>query len=149
MLRKIGNPLQSLLLLLFRAFWGYQFAISGFGKFLNYRDIVDAFQSWGIMYPKYAVGVIGGLEFVFGVFLIFGLFTRFSALVLFLVMVGAFFTADKDALMGLVQHFDYMPVLNSTPFPFALAMVILFAFGPGKIALDYVRGGFNKTKEMP
>ncbi len=149
MLRKIGNSIQSVLLLLFRVFWGYQFAISGFGKFLHYKDIIDAFQSWGIMYPKYAVGVVGGIELLLGVFLIFGLFTRYSAVILFFLMIGAFSTADKDSVMALVQHFDYMPILTSTPFPFALAMIILFAFGPGKISLDYIRGGFNKTKEMP
>lgn len=149
MLRKIGVPLQSVLLLLFRGFWGYQFAISGVGKFLHYSNIVEAFDSWGVIYPKYAVAVVGGCEVLLGIFLIFGLFTRFSALILFLLMVAAYFTADRDSALALVQQFNYTPILNSTPFPFALAMIILFAFGPGKIALDYLRGGFNQTKEMP
>lgn len=148
-LRKIGAPLQSPLLLLFRVFWGFQFAIAGIGKFLHYSNIVEAFDSWGVFYPKYAVALVGGCEVLFGIFLIFGLFTRFSALILFLIMVGAYFTADKDSAIALVQKFDYTPILNSTPLPFALAMIILFAFGPGKIALDYLRGGFNQTKEMP
>ena len=147
--RAIGNSLQSLILLLFRTFWGYQFAISGFGKFLHYKDIISAFQSWGIPFPEYSVAVIGGLELILGVFLIFGLFSRFSALILFVIMIGAYFSAEKDAITALVQNHDIMPLMSSTPFPFAVAMFLIFCFGPGKIAIDYIKGGYNKTKEMP
>lgn len=147
--RGIGNSIQSLILLLFRAYWGYQFAISGFGKFLHYRDIITAFQSWNIPYPEYAVGVIGAFELILGVFLIFGLFTRFSALILFLLMVGATHFAEKDAIHTLLQSRDFAPLLAATSTPFAIAMFLIFCFGPGKIAIDYVRGGYNKTKEMP
>ncbi len=144
MIRSIGNSLQSLVLLIFRAYWGYQFAISGLGKFLHYNDIIGAFQSWGIPLPQVAVGVVATIELVFGILIILGLFTRLATIPLFLLMVGAYFTADKDSIIALVKNFDVAPIMNSTPFGFALAMVAIFCFGPGKISLDYVI-----KKEMP
>lgn len=148
-IRAIGNFFQSILLLLFRVFWGYQFAISGFGKFLHYPDIVSYFQSIDIPYAQYAVGVIGAIELIGGLLLIFGIFTRITAIPLFLLMVGAFKFAEKEAVDALIKNHDVMPIMNATPYLFAVAALLLFCFGPGKIAVDYIIGGFNKTKEMP
>jgi len=145
----VGNSLQSFLLLLIRLYWGYQFAITGFGKFLHFENITAYFQSLKIPFPSFSAGLTGSIELICGALLFIGLFSRAAVIPLMCVMLGAWFTSERDALISLFKNFEPTPFFNSTPFLFTYAVVIVFCFGPGKISLDYWVGKFYKSKEMP
>ena len=147
--RSVGNCLQSPLLLLIRLYWGYQFAITGFGKFLHLSDIAAYFLSLGIPFPHFNAVLVGCIEFFGGILLFLGLFSRVAAIPMFCTLFVALLTAEPNALISLFKSFDPTAFFSSTPFPFMCAVVIVFCFGPGKLSLDSKIGGFRNNKEMP
>ncbi len=148
-IRMIGNSLQSLFLLLIRLYWGYQFAITGIGKFINLDSIVHYFQSLHIPFPFANAILAGSVETLGGVCLFLGLFSRIAAIPLFALLLTALFSADFDAVSALYTHFDADPFFKSTPALFIYAVLIIFIFGPGKYSLDYWLTRSYKKKEMP
>lgn len=139
--RSTGNFLQSPLLLIIRLFWGYQFALTGLGKFLHFDKTTEFFQSLGIPFPAFNVALAGSAELIGGVLLFLGLYSRLAALPLIITMCMAYVTASHDALMTLFTKFDPDPFFSQTPFLFLSAALLVFCFGPGKISLDHWRHG--------
>jgi putative oxidoreductase len=148
-LRLAGNFLQSPLLLLIRLYWGYQFLVAGFGKFLHFGDVVTNFQSLGIPFPFLMTALVASIEFLGGALLLIGLASRLAAIFLFVVLLGAFFTVEQAALTSLFSNFDPAPFFRAAPFLFAYAVVLVFCFGPGKLSLDYWLVRSKKDREMP
>src|SRR5258708_11172486 len=58
---------------------GCGFLLSGWGKLNNLPQVTENFISWGIPFPHFFTPLTSGLEFLAGPFLLFGLFTRISA----------------------------------------------------------------------
>jgi putative oxidoreductase len=52
------------------------------------------------------------------------------------VMLVAYATAEREALHAIFSDTDKF--VSATPFLFLLASVIVLAFGPGKLSLDYL-----------
>jgi putative oxidoreductase len=134
LLTKIGNLLQPVLLLVIRLYWGWQFAIDGWGKLHNLDKVAAYFATLNLPGPRATACLIAVLQCVFGLFLLGGLFTRFAALILIGVMCGAYATAERDALHAIFSDPDKF--VTATPFLFLFAAVIAFCFGPGPISLD-------------
>jgi putative oxidoreductase len=128
------NSTQSAVLLAIRLYWGWQFFITGKGKFADIPKVIDFFTSLGIPAPALNAYFVSGLELVGGVLLILGLGSRLIALPLFIDMVVAYVTADREALMSIFSEPDKF--MNAAPFTFMLASLIILSFGPGKVALD-------------
>lgn len=145
----IGNALQSLLLLFIRLYWGYQFASSGFGKFLNLDQVTQFFQSIAIPYPYYNAIAVAGVELVCGALIFFGLLTRIASIPLIVVMGTAIYTANHNAVIALYTQFDPTLFFQDAAFLFLYASLLIFMFGPGKISLDYWLTEAHKNKEMP
>jgi putative oxidoreductase len=148
-IRRIGIFLQSPFLLLIRLYWGYQFAITGFGKFLHLADTSAYFQSLGIPFPYFNTIMASSTEMIGGILLLLGLFSRIASIPLAAVMVVSYLTAGYDTLVALFINFNPDPFVSHTSFLFLYAVLIVFCFGPGKISLDYWLTGAYKTKEMP
>lgn len=146
--RVIGNYLQSPFLLLIRLYWGYQFALTGIGKFLNLEQIASYFQTLGIPFPYLNAATAGFVELVGGSLLILGLFSRLAAIPLLFVMFIAYLTAGHEALISLF-NLDPDPFFKSTAFLFTYASLLIFCFGPGKFSIDYWLSGAYKKREMP
>ena len=81
--------------------------------------------------PRLFVSV---LEFVGGIFLAAGLATRLTALVLFVNMTVAFWTAEKPAFLGVLSNPDHFKA--PTPYNYWFAALLIMILGPGLFALD-------------
>jgi putative oxidoreductase len=134
LLTKIGGFLQSPLLLVIRLYWGWQFVLTGRGKLMHLDKTTAFFTSLNIPAPKLNAILASSTECIGGTLLILGLFTRFASLALICVMCVAFWTADREALNVIFSDTDKF--LSADPFLFLYAAVIVFAFGPGRIAVD-------------
>jgi putative oxidoreductase len=130
----IAGRLCSPLLLAIRLYWGWQFAQSGWGRLHNSARAIDFFSSLNIPFPTFNVYFVSGLEFVGGILLILGLFSRPIAFLLAGDMLVAYLTADRDALVSIFSNPGKF--YGADPFTFLFASVLIFAFGPGKFSLD-------------
>jgi putative oxidoreductase len=133
-LTKVGHVLQAPLLLAVRLYWGWSFAQTGWGKLMNLERTTNFFASLGLPAPKLNAIVAGTTECVGGVLLALGLFTRFASPALMIVMVVAYITADREALLAIFS--DGEKFTGAAPFLFLFAAAIVFAFGPGKLSVD-------------
>lgn len=148
-LKAIGDFLQSPFLLLIRLYWGYQLIISGWGKFHNLSGVSEYFQSLSIPFPYFHAILVSGVELFGGLLLLLGLFSRFASIALLGLFIGAYATAESEAIKTLVKDFDPAPFFSATPFLFGYVALLVFLFGPGKLSLDYWLSGHYKDKSMP
>ena len=132
----IGNSLQSPLLLAVRLYWGWQFAQTGWGKLRNIPHVTQFFMSLGIPAPGVNAWVVALMEFVGGILLIVGIASRLTGLALTVDMIVAYVAADRQALTAIFS--DPGKFYNSDPYTFLFASLLVFVFGPGKLALDYL-----------
>ncbi len=72
---------------------GWVFLWSGWGKLNALPRMIENFRSWGIPYPEILTPFVSGVEFVGGILLLVGLFTRVAAAPLIVVMVVAIISA--------------------------------------------------------
>jgi len=147
--KSVGNFLRSPFLLIIRLYWGYQFAITGFGKFMALGSIAAYFQSLGIPFPYFNATLTATVELLCGALLFLGLYTRIAVIPLFGVMFVAYLTAGRAALIALTTRFDPDLFFKDTAFLFLYAVTIIFCFGPGKFSLDYFLTDAHKNQEMP
>jgi putative oxidoreductase len=129
-----GRYLQCLVLLVIRLYWGWSFILTGRGKLMHLDKTANFFASLNIPMPKLNAILASSTEFGGGILLILGLFSRFASLALAGCMCVAFWTAERPAVLGIFSDPDKF--LGADPFLFLYASVLVFAFGPGKIALD-------------
>jgi len=134
LLTKIASALQSPFLLLVRAYWGWQFIQTGWGKLHTIPKVIDFFTSLGIPFPALNAWFVAGLEFLGGILLILGLASRLTALMLVADMLVAYVTADREALFSFISDPDKF--YAAAPFTFLVASLIVLIFGPGKLSLD-------------
>ncbi len=153
LLVRVTSSLQAPLLLAVRLFWGWQFMLTGWGKFHRIPSVIEFFRSLGIPAPALNAYFVSGLEVVGGVLLIAGLASRWTALLLTGDMIVAYITADREAVMSLFTFLrhpltaDTDKFVNAAPFGFLLASLIVLVFGPGKLALDVLWGGEGNQRD--
>ena len=129
-----ASYLQSPLLLIIRLYWGWQFFVAGRGHLMNLEKTTTFFAGLHIPMPKLNAIVAGSVECAGGGLLALGLFTRPAAVPLIFTMIIAYVTADSEALHAIFSDTDKF--VTATPFLFLFAVLIVLAFGPGKISLD-------------
>ncbi len=128
---KVAAYLQWLAPLVARFVVGEIFMTAGWGKLQNLDAMIENFTSWGIPYPHILTPLTSGAEFVCGILLMFGLFTRISAGILGVVMI----VAIKSVLWGDVDSLDTLLGFSETAY---LAIFFWLAIaGAGKISIDY------------
>lgn len=111
---------------------GEVFMTSGWGKLNNIDQIIENFIGWGIPFPQVLTPFTAGAEFLCGIFLMLGLFTRLSSGVLGVIML----VAIKSALWDQVDSLDTLLGFSETAY---LAIFFWLAVdGAGKISLDYL-----------
>lgn len=125
---------QSVLLLVIRLFWGWQFAVTGWGKLHNLGHVAMFFASLNLPAPHATAVFVGTVEFVGGILLALGLGSRLVSLALFINMTTAYWTADREALLGVFSAPDKF--YGADPFTFWFAALLILIFGPGSISLD-------------
>jgi putative oxidoreductase len=136
----VGVHLQSVVLLVIRLYWGWQFIQTGKGKLTHLDRTTNFFASLQIFggphlpAPKLNALLAGGTECVGGGLLLLGLGSRFASPALIFVMLTAYATADWEVLRGIFSDPDKF--LGADPFLFLAASILVFVFGPGRFALD-------------
>lgn len=132
----IGHFLASFLLLAIRVFFGVLLIYAGLGKFAEARTVAEYFASINIPLPSISVYVVAIIEVLAGAALVVGFATRFAALLLIIIMVGAFATAHIAIFSGFWA--DPSVILTEKAFSFLLGALVILCFGPGVISLDYL-----------
>ena len=129
---RLSAPLAWLPPLFARIVVGWVFLWSGWGKLNALDRITQNFVEWGIPFPHIMTPFVSGVEFVGGLLLLFGLFTRVAAVPLAITMVVAILSAklaDVDSLETLLgfEEVAYMALFGW-----------LAVAGPGPISLDWL-----------
>lgn len=130
------SSLQPVMLLGVRLYWGFQFAQTGWGKLHHLAKIAGFFASLNIPFPGVTAPFISMLEFVGGIFLILGLFSRPIAVLLACNMFVAYWTADREALSAVFS--DPGKFYAADPYTFLFASLMVLIFGAGFLAVDTV-----------
>ena len=140
------SSLQSPMLLVVRLYWGFQFAQTGWGKLHNLAKITGFFGSLSIPAPRLAAPAVSLLEFVGGILLMLGLFSRPIAFLLACNMFVAYWTADHEALTSVFSDPGKFYIADPYTFLFASLMVVIF--GAGLFAVDTLIAKRVRTAEQ-
>jgi putative oxidoreductase len=111
---------------------GWVFLWSGWGKLNDLPTVIENFVGWGIPFPHILAPFVSTVEFLGGLLLLLGLFTRVAAVPLIIVMIVAVLTAkwaEIDSLETLLG-FDEVAYLA--------IFLWLATAGPGSISIDSV-----------
>jgi putative oxidoreductase len=134
----VVSILQSPFLLIVRLYWGWQLAVSGWGKLHHLDKVTDFFTSLNLPMPAQTALAISCLEFFGGIFLALGLVSRLTAFVLTINMWMAYITADREALFSIFSDPDKF--YAAAPYTFLIASLLILIFGPGRLAVDSLLG---------
>lgn len=129
-----ANLLQSPFLLFVRLYWGLQLARNGWGKLHNLGRVSEFFSSLGLPAPGPTAAFVATVEFLGGILLAIGVFSRFIGLVLAIDMTMAYVMADREALFSIFS--DPGKFYLADPYTFLFAALLILIFGPGKFSLD-------------
>jgi putative oxidoreductase len=127
-------PLQPVMLLAVRLYWGFQFAQTGWGKLHNLARITGFFANLNIHFPAFNAHFVPVLELVGGILLMLGLFSRPIAFLLACNMFVAYWTADHEALASIFS--DPGKFYVADPYTFLFASLMVVVFGSGVFAAD-------------
>jgi putative oxidoreductase len=130
----VADYLRSPLLLVIRLYWGWQFFVAGKGKLMNLDRTTGFFESLSIPAPRVNAAMAGSVECFGGLLLLLGLGSRIVTIPLIFTMGVAYWTADREALLGVFDKPDAF--FAAAPFLFLYAAVIVLAFGPGAFSAD-------------
>lgn len=128
---KVAAYIQWLAPLSARLIVGEVFMTAGWGKLQNLDAMIENFTSWGIPFPHILTPFTSGAEFVCGILLMLGFFTRISAGILGVIMI----VAIKSVLWADVDSLDTLLGFSETAY-LAIFMWLAIA-GAGKISIDH------------
>jgi putative oxidoreductase len=109
---------------------GWVFMWTGWAKLNNLPQITENFIGWGIPFPDVMTPFVSGVEFLGGLLLLLGLFTRLAAPPLVITMVVAIIAAKWDQIDSLETLLGFEEVAYMALFGW------LAVAGPGPISLD-------------
>jgi putative oxidoreductase len=111
---------------------GWVFLWTGWAKLNNLPQITQNFAEWGIPLPGLMTPFVSGVEFVGGLLLLLGLFTRLAATPLVIVMAVAIVAAKLGQIDSLETLLGFEEVAYMALFGW------LAVAGPGPVSLDHV-----------
>jgi putative oxidoreductase len=111
---------------------GWVFMWSGWEKLNALPFITKNFVDWGIPFPGVLAPFTSGVEFVGGLLLLLGLFTRIAGVPLVIIMIVAIISAKWDQVDSLETLLGFEEVSYMALFGW------LAVAGPGPISLDYL-----------
>lgn len=111
---------------------GWVFLWTGWAKLNNLPQMIQNFSEWGIPYPEIMTPFVSGVEFVGGLLLLVGLFTRLAATPLVIVMVVAILSAKLGQVDSLETLLGFEEVAYMALFGW------LAVAGPGPVSLDWL-----------
>ena len=127
-----NNKLNQWSLTLLRVVLGFIFAYHGYAKLFvpgGFMGTVNFFTSIGLVAPKISALIVAVAEFLGGIFLLLGLLTRWTTLVIIFEMLVAFFMVHlKNGFFVSKGGYELVLIILG-------ALVITLVNGAGKIAL--------------
>ncbi|MEP6882442.1 MAG: DoxX family protein [Dokdonella sp.] len=111
---------------------GWVFLWAGWGKLAALPQVIENFRGWGVPSPEILAPFVSGLEFVGGIMLLLGLFTRIFSAPLIVVMI----VAIKSAFWDQVDSLEYL--LGLSEFAYLAIFLWLSTAGPGAVSLDHL-----------
>jgi putative oxidoreductase len=131
---RIASTLQSPFLLFVRVYWGLQLGQNGWGKLHHLPRVAEYFSSLGLPAPGFTATFVASVEFLGGILLAVGLFSRFIGLILSIDMLMAYIMGDREALLSIFSNPGKFYAAD--PYTFLFAALLILIFGPGRYALD-------------
>lgn len=116
--------------LVLRLFFGYFWLETGWAKLHNLDGFTQRFVDWGVPLPAFNAALSAGTDFVGGLLLMLGLFTRLTAAAMAFNMV----VAIALVVIKNVGSFDEFVELDE--FVYILIFFWLLIAGPGKASVD-------------
>ena len=111
---------------------GWVFLWSGWGKLNDLPTVIENFVGWGIPFPHILAPFVSIVEFLGGLLLLLGLFTRLAAVPLIIVMIVAILTAKRAEIDSLETLLGFDEVAYMALF------LWLAVAGPGPMSIDDV-----------
>jgi putative oxidoreductase len=139
------NYLQSPLLLAIRLYWGWELYQDGLGKLNHLDKVTDFFTTLNLPQPHLTAIFVSVLELVGGILFALGIGTRLIALLLFVNMTVAFWTAEKEAFGAIISDPDKFTAASAYNDWFATLIILIM--GPGYLAVDTILRKFLKPQE--
>ena len=109
---------------------GYVFITSGWGKLHGLEEVTGYFTELGLPAPHINAIFVASSEFVFGLMLMLGLFTRLATFPLIVIMAVALLTARREDLTSLSDLMGFIEYL------YILPLMWLLVEGGGCVSLD-------------
>lgn len=109
---------------------GIVFVESGWGKFHDLPKVVSYFESLNIPLANIQAPFVSGVELVAGLFILVGLFTRVSSLLLIAIMTVALITAKREDIT------DASSLLGLSEFLYILILSWLVFYGSKALSVD-------------
>lgn len=109
---------------------GAVFVQTGWGKLHNLKDVTEYFVSLHIPFAEIQAPMVSGLEFVAGLFVFLGFFTRLSSLPLIAIMLVAIGTAKWEDATDLSSIFGFSESL------YIVILLWLVAHGSSFFSVD-------------
>ncbi len=116
--------------LLFRFIIGFVFIESGWGKLHNLEKVTAFFESLHIPFASLQAPFVSCVELFGGLFILFGVLTRLTALPLIGVMVVAIITAKSEDVTSVSS------LLGTSEFLYLAILVYLAGQGAKVLAVD-------------
>jgi len=116
--------------LVVRLFFGYFWLETGWAKLHNLDQFTARFVDWQIPFPAFSATLSAGTEFIGGLLIMIGLFTRLTCIPMIFNMV----VAIALVVIKNVHGFDDFVELDE--FIYILIFFWLLIAGPGKVAVD-------------
>lgn len=123
---------KNLILLAVRLILAYGFAMPALLKLNDMSETANWFDTMSIPFPLFTANLVSGIEALGIVLLILGLFTRYVAILLSFVMIGAIFFVHIGHGFSVADNGIEIPLY------YLLFLMNLASFGAGKFSLDRV-----------
>jgi putative oxidoreductase len=141
----LANCARSPLLLAIRLYWGWQFAQDGWGKLHHLARVTEYFTSLNLPAPGATALGVSIIELVGGILLAVGIGSRLISLILFVNMTVAFWTAEKEAFLGVLSSPDKFQAADAYNYWFAALLILIL--GPGLFAVDTLIGRWMSRRD--
>ncbi|MGQ0674261.1 MAG: DoxX family protein [Hyphomicrobium sp.] len=120
---------------------GWVFMWTGWAKLNNLPLMIENFTEWGIPLPHILTPFVSAVEFIGGLLLLLGLFTRLAAGQLVIVMIVAIISAKWNQIDSAATLLGFEEVLYMGLFGW------LTIAGPGPVSLDWLLQRWRGTPD--
>lgn len=117
------------------------FIPTGWGKLHNLNKVIEFFTSLGIPAPRIQAPMVASIEFIGGILILLGLFTRAAAIPLMGTMVVAIATAKIQDIS------DLSDFLSLSEYLFFMLLLWLAIKGAGALSIDHLLCKKSKNSE--